>query len=113
MHGGQTKPRGPPRVYFLVTTMNKRLVLICGVGIAAIACAGAAVQQLEPRANASPQPQIVQNAAPPGKTDPNAVPVLVELFTSEGCSSCPPADAVLATLERTQPVAGARIVPLG
>ncbi|MCA9437028.1 MAG: DUF1223 domain-containing protein, partial [Candidatus Omnitrophica bacterium] len=47
------------------------------------------------------------------QTEAFSAPVVLELFTSEGCSSCPPADKVLSEIAEKTPIDGVEIIPIG
>ncbi len=59
-------------------------------------------------------PVLLPGADGRGTAASNAerTPILMELFTSEGCSSCPPVDTWVERLDAAQPVAGAQIIVL-
>jgi hypothetical protein len=57
-------------------------------------------------------PVLAACATASGEARPDEGPIVIELFTSQGCSSCPPADALLGQLAHAGSLGGRPLAPL-
>lgn len=81
----------------MLRVMNARTIATLVAGTLAVSGVAATVQ-------------LTNNPEPLAKRM-GSTPVVVELFTSQGCSSCPPADAMLAAITHDESLKG-RVIPL-
>ena len=101
-----SRARVQPKSLLSVAARSPLLALALALGLAAgvALAAGAARGRGAMAPTGSPEPAK-------GGAAPARGPVVVELFTSQGCSSCPPADRLLSRLKRDPRLAG-EVIPL-